>query len=54
MTEELIRNLLNENYPKFEFSNRDEALILTSQIDLEAQLLAIKKVLYRYQRENEK
>ena len=54
MTEEFIRILQNENYPMFEFSNRDEALILTSQVDLEAQLLAIKKVLHLNQKENER
>ena len=38
----------------FEFSNLDEALIRTSQINLESQLLAIKKVLHRNQKENER
>ena len=54
MTEELIRNLQNENYQVFEISNRDKALILTSQVDLEAQLLAIKKVLHRNKKETER
>ena len=54
MTEEFLRILQNENHPMFEFSNRDEALIVTSQIDLEAQLLAIKKVLHGNQKENER
>ena len=54
LTEELLRMLQNENYPMFEFSNRDEALILTSKVDFETQLFAIKNVLRLNQKENER
>ena len=53
MTEELWRNLEGSDFHRFEISNRDQALFLIQERDLEAQLLPIRGALRRNQKADE-
>lgn len=53
MTEELWNRFKSDGFPRFEVSNRDQALFLIGERDLEAQLLAIKGVLHQNRQADE-